>query len=87
AMQRLLIPRLYGRSESDTFRVRYRANTPGRLRALAAETGFTIASLQTISDPTYLAFNDVAYRLSLLLERLLPPQAYVHILGEFARNQ
>ena len=87
AVQRLLVPRLYGRAESDTFRVRYRANTVGRLRALAAETGFRVASLRTISDPTYLAFNDVFYRLSVGLERLLPRRAYVHILGDFARDE
>jgi ubiquinone/menaquinone biosynthesis C-methylase UbiE len=86
AIQRLLVPRLYGRGEADTFRVRYRANTVGRLRALAGETGFDVAGLRTISDPTYLAFNDFFYRLSLLLERMLPPRAYVHILGEFIRG-
>jgi SAM-dependent methyltransferase len=86
AIQRLLVPRLYGRSETDTFRVRYRANTPGRLRALAAETGFRVESLRTISDPTYLAFNDAFYRLSVMVERLLPRGAYVHILGDFVRE-
>jgi SAM-dependent methyltransferase len=85
-IQRLLIPRLYGRAEADTFRVRYRANTPARLRALAAETGFNVASLRTISDPTYLAFNDAFYRLSLWVERFLPRQAHIHILGDFARG-
>ena len=86
AIQRMLVPRLYGRSETDTFRVRYRANTPARLRALAAETGFGVGSLRTISDPTYLAFNDAFYRLSLLLEQLLPRRAHVHILGDFVRE-
>jgi SAM-dependent methyltransferase len=86
AIQRLLVPRLYGRDEADTFRVRYRANTVGRLRALAAETGFRVDSLRTISDPTYLAFNDIFYRLSVGLERLLPRRAWVHILGEFVRE-
>ena len=87
AVQRLLVPRLYGRGEADTFRVRYRANTVGRLRALAGETGFDVAGLRTISDPTYLAFNDFFYRLSLLLERMLPRAAHVHILGDFVRGE
>jgi len=30
ALQRRLVPRLYARAEADTFRVRYRANTPAR---------------------------------------------------------
>ncbi|MDW8234940.1 MAG: methyltransferase domain-containing protein, partial [Roseiflexaceae bacterium] len=39
AVQRALVPRLYGRAEADTFRVHYRANTPDKLRALAAACG------------------------------------------------
>jgi SAM-dependent methyltransferase len=85
AVQRLLVPRLYGRAQADTFRVRYQANTLPRLRALAAQTGFGIVDLRTISDPTYLAFNEPLFRLSTLLERLIPPGAYVHILGEWIR--
>ena len=85
AVQRLQVPCLYGRSEADTFRVRYRANTPARLRALAAESGYNIDAMRTLSDPTYLAFSDGFYRLSLWLERLLPAQARVHILGDWAR--
>jgi SAM-dependent methyltransferase len=86
AIQRALVPRLYGRAEADTFRVRYRANTPARLRSLAAETGFKVASLRTISDPTYLAFNDAFYNLSRLFERLLPRQLHIHLLGDFVRD-
>jgi SAM-dependent methyltransferase len=83
AVQRLLVPRLYGRAEADTFRVLYHANAPARLRALAAETGFTVASLRTISDPTYLAFSDLTFFFSSALERLLPSNLYVHILGDW----
>jgi SAM-dependent methyltransferase len=85
AVQKLLVPRLYGRSEADTFRVRYQANTPARLRQLAAGTGFTIASQRTISDPTYLAFSEPGYRLSVWLEGWLPPSRYVHIIGEWIK--
>ena len=35
-LQRMLVPRLYGRSEADTFPVQYRANTPSRIAALAS---------------------------------------------------
>ena len=85
AVQKVLVPRFYGRSESDTFRVRYRANTPARLRQLAAQTGFRVASQRTISDPTYLAFSEPGYRASVWLERLLPPSRYVHIVGDWVR--
>ena len=85
AVQKLLVPRLYGRSEADTFRVRYQANTPARLRQLAGATGFTIASQRTISDPTYLAFSEPGYRLSVWLENWLPPSRYVHIIGDWVK--
>jgi SAM-dependent methyltransferase len=86
AVQRLLVPRLYGRAEADTFRVRYQANTLPRLRELAAEAGFSIVEVRALSDPTYLAFNDLFFRLSVGLERVLPPGAYVHILGDWVRT-
>ena len=85
AVQRLLVPRLYGRSEADTFRVRYQANSPARLRQLAAATGFSVGSQRTISDPTYLAFNEPGYRFSVWLENWLPASRYVHILGDWIR--
>lgn len=81
AIQRALVPRLYGRAEADTFRVRYRANTPPRLRALASACGFRVAALRAIPDPTYLAFNEVFFRMSLWLERCLPAERGVHLLG------
>jgi SAM-dependent methyltransferase len=85
AVQKLLIPRLYGRSEADTFRVRYQANTPARLRQLAAVTGFTVASQRAVSDPTYLAFSEPGYRFSIWLESWLPEDRYVHIIGDWVR--
>lgn len=84
-LQHALIPWLYGRAEADTFPVHYRANTPARLRALAAECGFQDASLQIVPDPTYLAFNEALFRLSLGLERLLPAEWGVHLVGEWVR--
>lgn len=87
ALQRCLIPRLYARAEADTFRVYYRANTPARLRALAAAHGFRVALLRAVPDPTYLAFNDLFFRASVLFERLLPEGWGVHVVGECERLQ
>ena len=86
AVQRLLVPRLYGRAEADTFRVRYQANTLARLRALAAEAGFRIVSLRAISDPTYLAFSNWLFVMSMALERMLPEGSGVHVVGEWERH-
>ncbi len=85
AFQRALIPRLYARAEADTFRVHYRANTPARLHALAAPHGFRVALLRAIPDPTYMAFNDLFFRMSVLFERLLPEGWGVHVLGDLAK--
>ena len=85
AVQRLLIPKLYGRAETDTFRVHYQANTPAQLRALAKVGGLQVASLLAIKDPTYLAFNDLFFQLSIGLEALLPAGLGVHLVGDFAK--
>lgn len=85
AVQRVLVPRLYGRAEADTFRVRYQANTLPRLRQLAAQTSFGVAELRALSDPTYTAFNEPLFALSRLVERVLPPSLYVHLLGDWVR--
>jgi SAM-dependent methyltransferase len=85
AVQRLLVPRLYGRAEADTFRTYYRANTEGQLRQLAMRCGFEPRMMRAISDPTYLAFNALAFRLSIGLERLLPAGWGVHLLGDWVR--
>jgi len=85
AAQRLLVPKLYGRAEADTFRVHYRANTLPRLRALAAAHGFRVASLTAIKDPTYFAFNDLFFRLSIWLEASLPNDLGIHLVGALQR--
>lgn len=77
-LQRLLVPKLYGRSESDTFPVLYRANTPSRIMALATEAGLTTESLHRVPDPTYLAFNALMFKISAALSHLTPP---VHLVG------
>jgi SAM-dependent methyltransferase len=86
AVQRLLIPRLYGRAEADTFRTYYRANTAVQLQRLAARCGFEPRALRAISDPTYLAFNALTFRLSIGLESLLPAGWGVHLLGDWEKR-
>ena len=84
-LQRRLVPRLYGRSEQDTFPVQYRANTPAAIRGLAAEAGLDVSELRLVRDPTYLAVNDMMFRMSVLGERLLPPGWAIHLLGDLSR--
>jgi ubiquinone/menaquinone biosynthesis C-methylase UbiE len=80
SLQRFLIPRLYARAEADTFPVQYRANTARRLRDLCRRAGLTL-TLHFIPDPTYTAFNDPLFRLSVWAERLIPQLFKVHLVG------
>jgi SAM-dependent methyltransferase len=86
AIQRLLIPRLYGRAEADTFRTHYRANTPARLRGLAGPCGFDVVSQRAIRDPSYLAFSELTFRLSVALEHVLPEAWGVHLIGDWRKE-
>lgn len=73
---------LYGRAEADTFPALYRANTIPDLTALLRTAGLEPLALIPVGDPTYLAFNEVLYRLSVWAERWIPPPARVHLIGE-----
>jgi len=85
-LQHRLVSNIYGRAKGDTFAVRYRANTTGRLRKLARATGFNVMELRVIADPTYVAFNPALFRAAMLAERVLPSGLGVHILGDLIRR-
>lgn len=80
-LQKTLVPLLYQREEADTFPVVYRANTPSTLHSLAQTTGMTVTELHCIHDPTYFAFNDLFFRASVLLTRLMTADMGVHLVG------
>jgi SAM-dependent methyltransferase len=86
ALQHRLVSNIYGRAKADTFAVRYRANTTGRLRRLARQNGFTVMEMRVIADPTYVAFNPALFRAAVLAERVLPAGLGVHILGDLIRR-
>jgi SAM-dependent methyltransferase len=85
-LQHRLVSNIYGRARGDTFAVRYRANTVGRLRRLARRAGFSIMELRAIADPTYVAFNPAMFRAAMAAERVMPSGLGVHILGDLIRN-
>lgn len=80
-----LVGRLYGRAQVDTFAARYQANDPRRLPGLLRDAGLEPIALTAVGDPTYLAFNELLYRLACLLERLTPRDRRVHLVGEARR--
>ncbi len=85
-LQVRLVPHLYGRAEEDAFPVCYRANSVRRLRLLSLAAGLVPVMVQTISDPTYLAFSEALFQLSRGLDALLPARARVHIVADFVRQ-
>ncbi len=79
-IQRFLVPRLYSRAEADTFPVQYKVNTPSRLHRVCERVGFTL-ELSFIADPTYTAFNDPLFNLSVALEKMIPRSWKIHLVG------
>ena len=66
------VNRLRGRSESDTYPTKYRANSSAALRRLAAATGFKVVEVNFIEGrPEYLRLFWPAYLLGVLYERLV----------------
>lgn len=82
-----LVDRLYGRAESDTFPTTYRANTPQALAELANRTGYSVTALDTVADPSYLAFNETLFRFMCALDDRLPADRRIHIVGVFQKPE
>jgi ubiquinone/menaquinone biosynthesis C-methylase UbiE len=85
-MQNRLVRRLYGREERDTFPTVYAANSVERIDVLARTAALRPVQIELVSDPTYLAFNDALFRLSVWLERRMPRERFVHIVGDYAKG-
>jgi len=61
-----------GVEERDIFPTVYRANTVGRLRLLLEDAGLNVERLERFeTEPEYLAFHPLAYRLGVAYERLV----------------
>ncbi len=87
ALQRRVVPKLYGRREADTFPVQYRANTLKAIGDLARDANLSVYELRVVADPTYLALNGFMFRASVLSERVMPKAWGVHLLGDLVRVQ
>jgi len=61
---------LRGRESEDTFPTHYRANSRGRIRSLARQTGFEVDTISLIEGrPEYLRMNPALYLAGFLYER------------------
>jgi SAM-dependent methyltransferase len=85
-LQTQLVSRFYGRRESDTFPVQYRANTARAIQRLAEASDLRVAELRVVPDPTYLALNGLMFRTSVFAERLMPRGWGVHLLGDLTKR-
>lgn len=85
-VQGRLVDLLYGRAEDDTFPTAYKANTPKATAHLAARAGLAVASLDLITDPSYLAFNALAFRVMSGVDNYLPPDRQIHIVGVIRKD-
>jgi ubiquinone/menaquinone biosynthesis C-methylase UbiE len=85
ALQRRMVPKLYGRVEADTFPVQYRVNTVSAIRQQAESAGLQVAELRVVADPTYLALNGFLFKASVWSERLMPKGWGVHLLGDLTK--
>jgi len=86
-LQARLVPRLYGREESDAFPVMYRANTRRQIEALARAAGLECRAFHHVEDPTYFAFHPLIFRLNAALVRALPRGMYEHIVAAYAKPE
>ena len=84
-LQSILVERFYDRRLADTFPVFYLANTHKTLRMLAQKSGLQLIDLKTIKDPTYVAFNEILFKTSILLDKLMPKMWGIHLVGVLKR--
>jgi len=88
-LQKGAVRRLYGRQEVFTFRTYYRANTRRTLDRLLLAAGFTCDEFHFAGDPTYMAFNELGYRLGVLYERVTDSPRLqglkVHLVGAYRK--
>ncbi|MFZ4814460.1 MAG: methyltransferase domain-containing protein [Phototrophicaceae bacterium] len=89
ARSQRLVKWIYARDEDFINPTFYRANTPNDLQRLCAAAGLTCATLEVVSDPTYLALNEALFWGSIIAERLLArvfPLGFVHLVGDYIKG-
>lgn len=79
--QSSLVEKMYGRKEADTFPAYYRASTHVDIDGLAAIVGLKLETIIEIPDPTYLAFNDIMFRIMVGAESLISKDRKLHLVG------
>ncbi len=89
-LQPFLARKVYGRREADTFPAFYRANTKSKLDEKLGRVGLRDEEFHHIGDPTYIAFNDLFFKLGMFLERLMDLRPLrslkVHLVASYVKT-
>jgi SAM-dependent methyltransferase len=87
--QEWLAHRIYGRKEIDTFPLAYRANTKGALDDKFRRVGLVNEEFHYVGDPSYVAGNDLLFRLGVWWERITDQgplrRTKVHLVGSYVK--
>jgi hypothetical protein len=79
---------IYARDEDFINPTYYRANTFREINTMLSEVGLRCERFEHVGDPTYLAFNELLFRASLVMERAIDrfaPQTRVHLVGVYEK--
>ncbi|HEX2908845.1 MAG TPA: methyltransferase domain-containing protein [Phototrophicaceae bacterium] len=85
-----IVYRLYGRDEEFINPTYYRANSYRDIHRLLTKSGLQSERFEHVSDPSYLAMNEILFRLSILAERVLDaiwPRGRVHLVGLYRKEK
>ena len=85
SVQAWVVRHTYGRAAADTFPVYYRANSVGRIGQLLAQSGLQLVELALIGDPAYFAWDSLTFLVAAEAEKLLPPLAKIHLVGQVVK--
>lgn len=83
-----VVDAIYRRGEDYIFPTYYRANTWRAINRVLLSLGFECRRFEYVSDPTYTAFNEVFFWLSVAVERftdIILPQSKVHLVGLYQK--
>lgn len=83
-----IVHAIYARDEHFINPTYYRANTQRDIDDAMGGAGLRVERFDHISDPSYLAFNELLFRLSILIEAFIErftPNSRVHLVGVYRK--
>jgi SAM-dependent methyltransferase len=91
SFQHWLTRTVYGREEKDTFALAYRANTRRALDGRLRNVGLVNEEFHFVGDPSYVAANDLLFRLAVAWERVTDRgplrKTKVHLVASYVKTE